>query len=301
MTDQSSSFWQKVLATTEQALESGALQPISTQFRVLADHGIPFGVRVLDSLNRKETARKTQQAKAGGKPFNPFLPYEEALFVDQLSQTHVCLLNKFNVVDHHLLIVTRQYESQDTWLNPDDFEALASCMFRADGLGFYNGGTQAGASQHHKHLQLVPLSANTGQFNIPISTLVNTQKEYLANYHTLPKLPFHHSVHSLTLHWTEQSLAAIGHSLHRMYQQIMAELGQNLLADTPDIPYNLLITRDWMMGIERSQATYQGIGVNSLGYAGWLLVKDLDNLKQLEQIGPINLLRKVGCPLRPNS
>ncbi|NIO40609.1 MAG: phosphorylase, partial [Burkholderiales bacterium] len=38
---------------------------------------------------------------------NPFLPYGKDLFVSDISETHLALLNKFNVIDYHLLIVTR--------------------------------------------------------------------------------------------------------------------------------------------------------------------------------------------------
>lgn len=301
MADQSDSFWRKVLATTEAAIASGALQPISTQLKVLPDGGIPFGVRVVDSLNRKEAAQKKRQTQSGDKPFNPFLPYEEALFVDELSPTHICLLNKFNVVDYHLLIVTRAYEAQDTWLTRADFEALAHCMLAADGLGFYNGGTDAGASQHHKHLQLIPLKPQTGLQSVPIASVIDAQKEPLMSTRHLPQLPFVHSLHPLAAAWTESALGLMSDRLHETYLKIMTDLGMDMQAETPNLPYNLLVTRDWMMGVGRSQPTYQGIGVNSLGYAGWLLVKNLEDLDRLKQIGPINLLQKVGCPKTEHS
>lgn len=54
---------------------------------------------------------------------NPFLPYEEDLFVADLSDTHLLLLNKFNVVAHHLLVVTRQFEPQSDLVNAADLDA----------------------------------------------------------------------------------------------------------------------------------------------------------------------------------
>jgi ATP adenylyltransferase/5',5'''-P-1,P-4-tetraphosphate phosphorylase II len=45
------------------------------------------------------------EAAAPKKPWrNPFLPYEEELHVRALPPHHELLLNKFNVVDHHLLV-----------------------------------------------------------------------------------------------------------------------------------------------------------------------------------------------------
>ena len=54
---------------------------------------------------------------------NPFLPYEEDLWVGHLSDSHTLLLNKFNVVPHHVLVVTRQFESQQDPLNSKDLAA----------------------------------------------------------------------------------------------------------------------------------------------------------------------------------
>ena len=64
----------------------------------------------------------------GAKPANPFLPYNEDLWVDHLSDTHTLLLNKFNVVAHHLLVVTRSYESQLDRLNASDLQATCQVL-----------------------------------------------------------------------------------------------------------------------------------------------------------------------------
>ena len=59
---------------------------------------------------------------------NPFLPYEEELWVRHLSQTHTLLLNKFNVVAHHLICVTRKFEQQTQPLTAADLEATWAAM-----------------------------------------------------------------------------------------------------------------------------------------------------------------------------
>ena len=46
------------------------------------------------------------------------------MFVADVSDTHLCLLNKFNVIEHHLLIVTRKFEHQETLLTVRDFQAV---------------------------------------------------------------------------------------------------------------------------------------------------------------------------------
>lgn len=64
-----------------------------------------FLVRKVAMLAKKEKSTTTQ---ASGRPFfNPFLPPDPNMFVCDISPTHVCLLNKFNVVDYHILACTK--------------------------------------------------------------------------------------------------------------------------------------------------------------------------------------------------
>ena len=133
---QPGSLWQKLEAQTAHGLSTGALQSIETVVERVNDSDISFCVYVLANLALNENARM-QQGKT--TPANPFLPYEEDLYVTDISETHLCLLNKFNVVDHHFLIVTRAFERQENWLTLADFEALAHCLNEVDGLAFFNG------------------------------------------------------------------------------------------------------------------------------------------------------------------
>lgn len=277
---------------TAAALATGALQPIPTEFTILESEGVQFLVRIVANLVAKEQAAQKQKAAAQqGKPANPFLPYEAELFVRHLSPTHVCLLNKFNVVDHHILMVTRHYESQDTWLNASDFEALALCLAEIDGLGFYNGGRQAGASQHHKHLQLIPLPFAPMMARLPLATVVepHLQGDRVIE---VAALPFQHRVRSLQ--FDPRHLSTTVEELLNAYRAVMTSLGLSLDDPAPRHPYNLLVTRRWMFAVLRSRESHHNIPVNALGYAGSLLVKNQTGLTHLTQLGPMKLLQAVG-------
>ena len=203
-------LWPKVRARHELALELGALKPFATTHDWIEDSGVRFLVRILANIRRKENAKKQQP-----KDFNPFLPYEEDLFVSDLSPTHLVLLNKFNVVDHHILAVTRVFESQENLLTVSDIQALALILSEMDGLAFYNGGRTAGSSQPHKHLQLVPLPlASEGALasRAPIETALMQRDS----------LPYRHAVAPLNLDFTEP--LAITNSLMETYQQLMNQL-----------------------------------------------------------------------------
>ena len=275
---------QLAVETTQRALVAGALQPIATKCDRVEDQGISFLVRRVDSLARKEQARK-QRKQSKPKDFNPFLPYEQDLFVTDLSPTHLVLLNKFNVVDHHLLMVTRAFEEQESLLTLADFEALAMTLREIDGLAFYNGGTVAGASQRHKHLQLVPLPllpcGDYVEERLPVTPLLDAltdsgRVEQLA-------FPFVHGAVSLgMMDWTQPDAAA----LYELYKELLR------LRDEGGA-YNLLVTRRWMLLVARRMDECEGISVNSLGFAGSMFVRDEAQLERLKAIGPMAILQAV--------
>lgn len=276
----------RILDRTQSALECGALQSIPTAYEWVEQHQVRFLVRILTNLVRKDEAtRQQRQGTSSGKAFNPFLPYEEDLFVADLSPTHLCLLNKFNVVDHHLLVITRAFEEQESLLTESDFAAMGMVLREVDGLMFYNGGQCAGASQRHKHLQLVPLPFTADAPPLPIAPLVAAADW---EHGIVPGLPFLHAIARLQPSNTPAANLSLYHAL-------LQQVGLNPQPTNPlqARPYNLLATRDWMLVVPRSQEEFHGISVNSLGFAGALLVRNQAQLDLLKQKGPMTVLQQV--------
>jgi len=312
-------LWPRLLDRTVRALKTGALQPIPTEHELVEHCGIRFLVRVLANLERKDEDKtnRAEQKRKTGKDFNPFLPYEENLFVAELSETHLCLLNKFNVVEHHLLIVTRQYEDQENLLTRQDFEALLAGLAEYEGLAFYNGGVIAGASQRHKHLQLVPLPLVPGGAGTPIDPVLSTA-EFRNNAGgectgTIPAFPFVHAFARLDPDWTRFPSDAAGEAL-ALYMTMLRAAGLQACSagawrDEADPgrsaagngnaplrqsgPYNLLATREWMLLVPREREFYEGISLNSLGFAGALLVRNAQQMAMLRKRGPMAALEST--------
>ena len=288
-------LWTKVRERTEYAIQCGALLSIPTDYEFVEQDGVRFLVRILSNLARKDEANQKQnkETATSGQDFNPFLPYDEDLFVADLSHTHVCIFNKFNVVDYHLLIITREFEEQESWLTLADFEALWACLAEIDGLAFYNGGKIAGASQRHKHLQLVPLPLVPNGVQIPIAPLLE-KAEFKDSIGTIPGLPFRHAFAQLDASWMQSPLQAAAATLE-CYRNLLQTLGLNN-GDRPGA-YNLLATRKWMLIIPRSQEEFKSISVNSLGFAGALLVRNSEQMKLLKDCKPMTILSQVALPL----
>ena len=50
-------------------------------------------------------------------------------------------------------------------------------------------------------------------------------------------------------------------------------------------PYNLLVTRDWMLLVPRVVSQVEGVAVNALGFAGSLFVRDEAQMRTVERSG----------------
>jgi ATP adenylyltransferase len=291
-----------VAAATARALATGALQPIPTGNAHLDDGGVRFLVRVLANLARKdeERWRREHEAAAAGSRVNPFLPHEPGLFVADVSPTHLALLNKYNVVDHHLLLVTRGFVDQRALLTPADVEALWRCLAEYPGLGFYNGGEEAGASQPHRHLQLVPLPLAPEGPSVPIEPLVARATPPRADgTATLPGFDFLHAFARLRLGAGGAGPGA--RAVWETYRALLVRTGMRAPsggggAEPQSGPYCLLVTRDWMLLVPRSREHFGAVSINSLGYAGSLFVRNEDDLRVLREAGPLAALRAVGLP-----
>jgi len=288
-------LWSRAVAATERARAAGALQTIAADLHFVEQDGIRFGVHVPAAGHGQIAhARKGN----GARDHNPFLPYDPLMFVADLSDTHVCLLNKFNVFAHHLLIVTREYEDQQHALNAADFAALWQCMAQVDGLAFYNAGQAAGASQRHKHLQLAPFPLWPGMTELPVEGALAV--DALDAQPLVRTWPYLHAAVRLEDEWLDargaDAAQAVGIELARRYWALLAALG----LDREDgggllPPYNLVATRRWLLLTPRSQAEIDGIPVNALGFAGSLLARTPAHLEYLRIVGPLAVLEKVGA------
>ena len=278
-------LWDTIVTTGARALQVGAQLPIPTEYEFIEECGVRFVVRVLSRLGKKDAERrKPGDGFPSGSPVNPFLSYDRDLYVAGVSDTHVALLNKFNVVEHHLLIVTRRFEDQDEPLTLEDFEALWTCMAGIDGLGFYNGGEAAGASQPHKHLQLVPLPFADDLHGVPIEPLLAGAGEQPG---PVAGLPFRHAVARIDSLAGERVGDAVPVLLD-LYEKMMEAL------DASGRPYNLLVTHGWMLFVPRAREHFESVSVNALGFAGSLFVRNERELQLVKRKGPMHVLRDVG-------
>ena len=263
---------------TRRALANGALQPIETQTTLLDDDGVRFVVRAVSSLARKD------EACHAAVTIDPLGDYDPSLFVADLAPSHYILLNKFQVLAGHVLLVTRRFERQERLLTFEDFAALITCLSEVDGLGFYNGGIEAGASQARKHLQLVPLPlVPESPDEVPMERLLGGGC----------RPAFRHAFARIV----PQATAPV---LHAVYRELLNRCGISAVTaaegEFQSAPYNLLVRRSWMLVVPRSRTSFESIPVNALGFAGSLFVRSQEDLERVRAVGPMQVLRAVAMP-----
>ena len=283
-----SSLATAVTAATARALHSGALIPFEVSGETVSENGLPWRIEWASSLARKDQAKIP---KPGTKPgaFNPFLPYEPALYVADLGDAHVLLLNKFPVLFNHVLVVTREYADQELPLEAADLDALATAMTQIDGLAFFNGGVSAGASVQHRHLQIAPFSAPLIQALLPQAAAGDAPQQLAA-------LPFRHAFPRFSPSGIE-----FGAQLHRAYRAALDYCGLQPGADGRLPGYNLLATRDWLLLVPRSRETWDDgddhLSLNAMSFAGSIFVRDAALIPKVRAIGLMRLLGAVTYPL----
>jgi ATP adenylyltransferase len=267
------------LRCSDVAEANGALIPLDTALEGLA-RCEPFVIRRLESATPKHLRRE------GPKP-NPFLPWDQRLEVERLGSSHLLLLNKFPVQRGHLLLITQQWRPQAGWLEQADWRQLAAVDACTSGLWFFNSCPEAGASQPHRHLQLLPREPS--EVCCPLDSAIRAQLAGLED-----PWPWRYRVS----HRTAPAGAEAAVELERLYleQTESLGLGQPSMSEHPGAPYNVLISPDWFMTVARTREHAAGFSVNALGFAGYLLLTNGSDRDWLERHGPLELLRTVAQP-----
>lgn len=261
----------QVVGTT--ALEQGALCPMPTDLMTLPRAA---GAEVRRLLWKHPRASSEHQSQT-----NPFLPPDQRLVLRAWGSAHTLLLNKYPICPGHLLLITNAEQPQSGWLSPQDWQAAAALLERQEGLLFFNSGPVAGASQTHRHLQLLPRLP--GQPCFPWEPWIS-QADGVYPWR----------LRKTSLLKRDGGLAI---TMDRLYGQQLASLGLGSAKEhsQPQGAYNLLITGDWFITIPRQREEHQGVSINALGFAGMVLVTEQTNPAWLAAGGDVlSVLQAVG-------
>lgn len=86
----------------------------------------------------------------------------------------------------------------------------------------------------------------------------------------------------------------IGKELEKLYNLLLKELE----IDNKTMSYNFILTDSWMMIVKRSkERAFDSISINSLGFMGTFLLKDLSKEGFLIKKNPLEILEEITFPL----
>lgn len=231
-----------------------------------------ISIRQLNHLNKKMDLGKLQKN-------NPFLPpFEPGQFITDLGKTHRLLVNKFMLAEKHVLVVTKIYEPQFADLTDLDLGYAYEIAFGLDGFSFYNSDKKSGASQKHKHMQIIPYSSVSIYYLDKIKAIVNNPNgNILKEAHGIKYLSFpfldkykHCLVKFDELNTKDQDLKEYSKYLKSVHFRVMQELKNEKLNQS----YNLIYGKNWMLAVLRKkELILDAISVNALGCLGSILVK----------------------------
>ena len=274
-------YWRKSIEASNKAIGNGSLVPLRTEYSLIKDK---FGNEL---QLRRLIGSVPEHLNQSGPKQNVFKPWDANLQVDTIGDRHVLILNKYPIVKGHMLLITRKWQPQNGWLTVYDWEAMQIVDNDTTGLWFFNNSPKAGASQPHRHLQL--LRREVGQINCPreqvfLST-INQNTNHQSKFQT----------NSLTVKRTLSPNSDPAQDLFDDYCHLcrVIGVGDPISNEKPLKAYNLLITKGWISIILRSREKIKGFSINARGFAGYLLYTNKSDITWLTKHGPDELLDKV--------
>ena len=274
------------------ALASGDLQPVEVEQIEMEDAGMRFIVRWVSSLAVKDAAKVAIPGGPRDPDFNPFLNPDPELTVGPLGEEHVVILNKFPLCDRHLVLARRSFEQQLLPMTRSDFAALATIIGEAGGTGLYNGGTAAGASQRHKHLQWIPgADGNAGLGFFSAGLPADLPEQGVATHASLAMKHCFVRVNC----GVDVPVDAAAASLHAGFERACSALELAPGADGLLPPCNLLAGDGWLLMLPRSQEHFEGISISAVCFGGTLYTRTREQIEAIRRVGPLQALAAVGC------
>ena len=271
-------IWSKALEVSKKAVDSGAIIPLDTQKYKSNKEYCDYELRFLKSPIPKYLIEY-------GPKRNPFIPWDKRLEIQTISNKHTLILNKYPVQIGHLLLITNKWKPQNGWLDIYDFDAIEYVDNDTSGLWFFNSSREAGASQPHRHFQLLPrhqYEIICPRYDWFCSLLNNNNTESLIS-------------HSVSIQPRNKNVKFKSQDLYNSYKLMIDEmnLGDFDVNSKPLKPYNLLITSEWIALIVRKTDRSNGFSINALGFAGYFLGTKRSNVDTLIKFGPEKILMNV--------
>jgi sulfate adenylyltransferase (ADP) / ATP adenylyltransferase len=275
-------------------------------------------INITNTGNNKESQEKKEIEFFD--PFSP--PFPEGHVIEENFgglDTHRIFFSKFAVMPEHILLVTRNFYSQYTHLTYEDFKNSTLLLKVMNGVIFFNGGKNAGASQPRKHLQCIPLSSMyDGDFgifnlikneeNLEIENSIDYSTQGLGSMQIIKKfsenginhilIKFSKQISDTINNLNENSIDIISDLLFSFYNMGLIKL--NLLEDEENIisNYSVLLSNEWMFIVPRKthlvNLSKGQLNINSIGFLMTMLIKSNE---LCDEVKTKNILKEIYAEL----
>lgn len=274
----------RIARAEARAKDLGAIVEVLSTRVDVPDPRMPFSAFWISSMEAKDRAAFNPPSG------NPFAPYEEALFVENLDDNHVLIVNKFQMNPGHVLIITRAVEPQQAILSRADMAGISRLLSEIDGVMMYNGGRMAGASQDHRHLHLLPT------LKLPLDERF-TQALAQPGLGRYPPFAFPHALIRF-----DDGQYANDETVYALLRDGFRACGIDPETQGQSAPYNLLMTRRWLLVVPRSQQNFEAQGaaipVHALHFGGLCGVRTPDQQSIVAEAGLAAILQScAGAPV----
>jgi len=193
-----------------------------------------------------------------------------------------------------MIVTADSYRRQHDPLDEDDLDAARVLLLSMQSAHyvFFNGGTVAGCSRKHKHMQVMRIPKDE------VHLLVSSEST-----HDFPKMPYRYFCSDFADHGSGMPKKE---ALFTVYRKFLGQC-KELLNGAADacVPHNVILTKHWMMVIPRTKRKFDGSSsVNAPGMLGMIWLKRDDELTRWKELGPAKVLGQLGVahdgPKDPN-
>jgi ATP adenylyltransferase/5',5'''-P-1,P-4-tetraphosphate phosphorylase II len=191
------------------------------------------------------------------------------------------------------MLTTDGYRRQWEPLDIDDFTAVHALLEadvtgskagRGEYLVFFNGGSDAGCSRVHKHLQAIPQESYGGD------PWKNMDRDVL---------PFAYFEHRFGLDGEKFGAEATVKAYNKGMEAVERSIGASTVADgeQPRAPaHTVLMDRERIVVIPRPKAGTGGVAANAAGMLGMIWTSDEASTQKWLDAGPEKVLKVAGAP-----
>ncbi|ORY19190.1 hypothetical protein BCR34DRAFT_207564 [Clohesyomyces aquaticus] len=282
--------WDDICATFDSLVREDILVYGRPQETIEVDcEGYPLQFKICPALSKKPhtIGAKLDPSLSLGRRWGPgsdlFCP-DERLKIAVLNGTHDLALNLFCVDRPQFLLLTLDsYRRQHEPLDVDDFSAALNLLRNFPSIYvLFNGGSAAGCSRVHKHLQ--GLLGPPRAFDQFVS---RDEKNHV---------PFKYFSHYFDKGFSLTDMLEATKAYQGLLSQSRDALKHFGLQDSEPCAHGLVMWQDWMIMIPRRRSHIEGAGAATGGMMGCIWSAERKELDEWSRLGCRNVFESLGIP-----